>query len=447
MPARPRRGTWPALAKELGIRVHTIALGPRDLANADGEQDVVDTETLREMAEAHRRPGVPREDHRRPRRGGRRHRPPGGRPRQGAARCPCAGTSGPGRAWRLRRCCCAGGGADLPRGSRTRPHEPPREASPSFAPASRSLRPLGALRPPGDSRSLAAGWRLRPPPGARRRSATGRGPSIPALMALLARRGAVLGGRRQANLAAALAAGLDRPGAHRPGRGARGRGDLPQPRRDRDRRRPVALGRRGRQPQGRAPDRAGRRRGRRHPGGRPGGLCGRRLPRRPAHHRPRQPRHHPVRPGRRHRAGPRHPPRARAGAGPPHPGGGRRDRGRRGADHRRRRHRRRGPARGRARSRAKGWRLQGLFVPAPRPACPRARPSPTGRPSTRLAGRRARGRFDLVDARPRCSTRSAPARPSTSPPGGYAVLAFADLGRWLLLLALLPALVLFRRSA
>jgi len=27
------------------------------------------------------------------------------------------------------------------------------------------------------------------------------------------------------------------------------------------------------------------------------------------------------------------------------------------------------------------------------------------------------------------------------------VLAFADLGRWLLLLALLPALLLFRRSA
>ncbi|AWN34972.1 VWA domain-containing protein [Methylobacterium radiodurans] len=40
-----------ALARDLGIRVHTIALGPRDLANADGEQDVVDTETLREMAE------------------------------------------------------------------------------------------------------------------------------------------------------------------------------------------------------------------------------------------------------------------------------------------------------------------------------------------------------------------------------------------------------------
>ncbi|WP_375453376.1 VWA domain-containing protein [uncultured Methylobacterium sp.] len=39
-----------ALAAELGIRVHTIALGPRDMADADGEQDVVDTETLREMA-------------------------------------------------------------------------------------------------------------------------------------------------------------------------------------------------------------------------------------------------------------------------------------------------------------------------------------------------------------------------------------------------------------
>ncbi|TXM89965.1 VWA domain-containing protein, partial [Methylobacterium sp. WL122] len=40
-----------ALAKELGIKVYTIALGPRDMADADGEQDVVDTETLREMAE------------------------------------------------------------------------------------------------------------------------------------------------------------------------------------------------------------------------------------------------------------------------------------------------------------------------------------------------------------------------------------------------------------
>ncbi|KAB1079044.1 VWA domain-containing protein [Methylobacterium soli] len=39
------------LARDLGIKVYTIALGPRDLANADGEQDVVDVETLREMAQ------------------------------------------------------------------------------------------------------------------------------------------------------------------------------------------------------------------------------------------------------------------------------------------------------------------------------------------------------------------------------------------------------------
>ena len=31
--------------------------------------------------------------------------------------------------------------------------------------------------------------------------------------------------------------------------------------------------------------------------------------------------------------------------------------------------------------------------------------------------------------------------------GGYGVLAYADFGRWLLLLAALPTLMLFRRSA
>ena len=40
-----------ALARELGIKVHTIALGPIDMAdNPNNEQDVVDVETLREMA-------------------------------------------------------------------------------------------------------------------------------------------------------------------------------------------------------------------------------------------------------------------------------------------------------------------------------------------------------------------------------------------------------------
>ncbi|KMO15494.1 VWA domain-containing protein [Methylobacterium indicum] len=38
------------LARELGIRVHTIALGPRDLADANGEQDVVDSDALRDVA-------------------------------------------------------------------------------------------------------------------------------------------------------------------------------------------------------------------------------------------------------------------------------------------------------------------------------------------------------------------------------------------------------------
>lgn len=40
-----------ALARDLGVKIYTIALGPRDMADADGEQDVVDTETLREMAQ------------------------------------------------------------------------------------------------------------------------------------------------------------------------------------------------------------------------------------------------------------------------------------------------------------------------------------------------------------------------------------------------------------
>ncbi len=39
------------LAREIGVRVYTIALGPRDLADANGEQDVVDSETLKAMAE------------------------------------------------------------------------------------------------------------------------------------------------------------------------------------------------------------------------------------------------------------------------------------------------------------------------------------------------------------------------------------------------------------
>ncbi|MFE1597539.1 VWA domain-containing protein [Methylobacterium sp. ID0610] len=38
------------LARDLGIRVHTIALGPRDLTDAEGDPDVVDTEALRDVS-------------------------------------------------------------------------------------------------------------------------------------------------------------------------------------------------------------------------------------------------------------------------------------------------------------------------------------------------------------------------------------------------------------
>ena len=39
------------LAAEQGVKVHTIAMGPRDLSNADGERDAVDAETLRAISE------------------------------------------------------------------------------------------------------------------------------------------------------------------------------------------------------------------------------------------------------------------------------------------------------------------------------------------------------------------------------------------------------------
>lgn len=39
------------LAKEMGVRVHTISMGPRDIPEGDGNPDVVDVKTLREIAE------------------------------------------------------------------------------------------------------------------------------------------------------------------------------------------------------------------------------------------------------------------------------------------------------------------------------------------------------------------------------------------------------------
>ena len=48
-PVKPRDAAL--LAQQQGVRVHTIAMGPRDLENADGERDAVDTETLRAIAD------------------------------------------------------------------------------------------------------------------------------------------------------------------------------------------------------------------------------------------------------------------------------------------------------------------------------------------------------------------------------------------------------------
>ena len=39
------------LAKDMGVRVHTISMGPRDIPEGDGNPDVVDVKTLREIAE------------------------------------------------------------------------------------------------------------------------------------------------------------------------------------------------------------------------------------------------------------------------------------------------------------------------------------------------------------------------------------------------------------
>ncbi|MEO0994020.1 MAG: VWA domain-containing protein [Pseudomonadota bacterium] len=48
-PVEPRDAA--RLASEQGVRVHTIAMGPRDLTNPGGERDAVDAATLRAIAE------------------------------------------------------------------------------------------------------------------------------------------------------------------------------------------------------------------------------------------------------------------------------------------------------------------------------------------------------------------------------------------------------------
>lgn len=48
-PVKPRDAA--RLARDMGVRIHTIAMGLRDLSNANGERDAVDTETLNAIAE------------------------------------------------------------------------------------------------------------------------------------------------------------------------------------------------------------------------------------------------------------------------------------------------------------------------------------------------------------------------------------------------------------
>lgn len=95
--------------------------------------------------------------------------------------------------------------------------------------------------------------------------------------------------------------------------------------------------------------------------------------------------------------------------------------------------------------RAKGWHLHGLFVPAG-PGLPAGSPKPDRGALERLTDAGA-GRFALLDSPAPVLDAVGASTAQHLAAGGYTVLAFADLGRWLVLLALLPALVLFRRSA
>ena len=95
--------------------------------------------------------------------------------------------------------------------------------------------------------------------------------------------------------------------------------------------------------------------------------------------------------------------------------------------------------------RAKGWHLHGVFVPAG-PGLPTGSPKPDRGALERLADAGA-GRFAVLDQPAPVLDAVGVSTAQHLAAGGYTVLAFADLGRWLVLLALLPALVLFRRAA
>ena len=95
--------------------------------------------------------------------------------------------------------------------------------------------------------------------------------------------------------------------------------------------------------------------------------------------------------------------------------------------------------------RDKGWQLHALFVPAAK-ALPPGAPRPDRAALDRLSGAGG-GRAADIDNPQAVLDRVGASTAQHLAAGGFGVLAFADFGRWLLLLAALPALLLFRRSA
>ena len=93
----------------------------------------------------------------------------------------------------------------------------------------------------------------------------------------------------------------------------------------------------------------------------------------------------------------------------------------------------------------KGWSLHALFVPATK-ALPPSAPRPDRAALDRLVGHGG-GLAADIETPERLLDRVGASTAQHLAAGGYGVLVYADLGRWLLLLALFPALFLFRRSA
>lgn len=94
---------------------------------------------------------------------------------------------------------------------------------------------------------------------------------------------------------------------------------------------------------------------------------------------------------------------------------------------------------------ARGWHLHGLFVPSVK-SLPPGSPRADRASLDALAGDGGGRTAEITAPEPVLGVVGA-STASHLAAGGYSVLAFVDLGRWLLLLAALPALVLFRRSA